>query len=276
MANMFPQRGKVFQFKDEHPLFSDQFVDIIIPFHGQYEKVTKLVSSLIYYTKIPHFRICIVDDASPNKDYIGYGFEQIPNLLEIRNDQQLGFGASIQRGVESLEKIKRSNQPIFSWIVIMHSDCEVVEPNWLLYLGQSIMKLKNSGIKMVSPLTNNPTIETMKMKASKSLVPENGEQLNDIILTEDDDYLPLYCAMCHRELFRRIGFIKHYPYAGYENKEFAKRMHKYGFYQAVSVRSFIKHKGDCTLQYMRRKRPETRYQISEGNRILYLQDIESN
>ena len=108
---------------------------------------------------------------------------------------------------------------------------------------------------------------------SASLIPDEGEELNDIVL-EGDEYLPLVCAMCHRELFNRIGYIKPYPYAGFDNMEFAKRMRYYGFKQAVSVRSFVHHDGDSTMRFMRRKRPDTIYQMTKGNKILYLKDTE--
>jgi len=267
-------KSKVFNFVDDHPLFSDQYVDVVIPFYGQYEKVASLVTSLIHHTMTPHFRICLVDDASPNQDFIQYGFGQIPNLLEVRNDEQIGFGACIQKGIEALDKVRRKNQPIFKWVVIMHSDCLIKEPRWLLNLGQSMMKLKDQGIKMVAPLTNNPTVDNFKMKSSASLIPDEETDFADIVLDEEDEYLPLYCAMCHRELFNRIGHIKHYPFAGYENAEFAKRMRAYGFSQAISVKSFIYHEGDCTMKYMRRKRPDTTEQITKGNKILYLKDIQ--
>jgi len=249
-------------------LFSDQYVDIIIPFHGQYEKVASLVSSLIYLTRSNHFRICLVDDCSPNSNFVFDGFEDVPNLKSVQTEEQLGFGGALEYGMKAME-----NEPnVFPWVVFLHSDCLIEDANWLLAMGQTMQKLKAEGVKMVGSRTNNPTVEDVELK-NKLYAERHAEPTEDVVLEEG--YLPLYCALCHRHLFHYIkGFIKHYPYAGYENRELADRMRSYGYKQAVCGSSWVHHEGDATLQYLRRTNPHAK-KIMEGNKNLYMRDIAS-
>ena len=85
--------------------------------------------------------------------------------------------------------------------------------------------------------------------------------------------LPLFCAMCHRDLFRYIGgFIKPYPYAWYEDEELAFRMKKKGLLQGISVKSWIKHHGGSTIKYVWENDKEAK-KIMDSNYNLCLSDM---
>jgi GT2 family glycosyltransferase len=133
-----------------------------------------------------------------------------------------------------------------------------------------MLKLKSYGVKLISATSNNPTCDLPALKAESAVL---GENENEEYILEPTEYLPLYCVLCHRDLFKHIGgFIKHYPYAGYEDRELAARMRYYGFLQAVCRKSWVYHEGDATLQYLRRKNPQTT-QIMKNNRKLYMDDL---
>lgn len=240
--------------------FSEQKVDIIVPFHAKYEKLATLIHSLIYQTRSNPFRVCIVDDASPNDIFFQSAFEAFPNILTIRNETQLGFGASLEIGAKAL-----AQHGAFPWLVFLHSDVIIEDPNWLLNMGQTMLNLKSQGVKLVSATTNNPTVNNPLLSAKKN------EHREDVIL--ESDYLPLYCALCHRELFNKIqGFVKPYPYAGYEDIELAARMKKYGFKQAVSGKAWVYHEGAATIDYLTNKEPLIFEQIL-GNVKLLEEDL---
>ena len=241
---------------DVNGIFNDRYnpIDIIIPFHGHYSKVTKLIQSIIIYTDWP-FSITLVDDASPNEAYgksmtnpetIGMKKSQLSIVVDdvfyklinvVRNETQLGFGASVMKGYEA------SFQHL---IVVIHSDCEIVNKLWLSDLIKSLTNLKKHGVKMVSPKTNNPVEGSKYLLAS-----EKGISGNDLILNgdviEDEAYLPMYCAIFHRQLFQQIGGLRPYPYGWYECVEFANRMRINGFKQGVSGKSWISHEGGMTV-----------------------------
>lgn len=226
-------------------------VDIVIPFHGQYNKVTKLIESIWTATKSNPYKVFLVDDASPNPSF-SKELDKLENLTILRSDVRLGFGEALQMGY------KAGNNP---YVVFLHSDCIVEEPNWLVELGRTLLNLKCQNVRLVSAKTNNPgPVGPTVLKSDKK------HKSEDVVLEEG--FLPLYCAMAHRELFSRVGFIKNYPIAGYEDEEFAYRMKFYGFRQGVSGRSWIRHEGGATL-----KSVSNLEEIMEKNREKCIQDL---
>lgn len=231
--------------------FGRSAVNIIIPYHAHFEHVAQLVESILRITKSNPYQICLVDDASPNENQarmFGEDFTKlvptirgaIPQIIWTRNEKQLGFAASLKRGFEYTAK----QRVVAPWVIFLHSDCKVVDPGWMIEMGQSLLRGKSSGIKMVSARSDNPGDGF-----HPSLGGEREGEIrkgNDVVLEEG--CLPLYCAMCHRELFNHIGgFIKTYPYAMYEDEELGYRMRHYRYKQAISVKSWIHHEGNVTI-----------------------------
>ena len=255
---------RTYQMKVVRRPFADQLVDIIIPFYGQYEQVAKSMKSLIYNTNVVNFRVCIVDDCSPNKTFQEVAFDGFPKVRTVRNTSRLGFGASLEVGMKAMES---NVSKVFPWVVFMHSDVIIEDPNWLLSLGQTMLNLKDRGVKMVSATTNNPTTNNRYLEAVSL------EQRDDAIL--ENGHLPLYCSLCHRELFNHIkGFIKPYPYMGYEDRELSDRMRHYGFKQGVSGKSWVKHIGAVTLNYLKESEPEV-VKIIEQNKNIWKEDVKN-
>jgi len=134
-------------------------------------------------------------------------------------------------------------------------------------MGKSLLDWKERRIpvKMVSARSNNPgdcelAKATKDEKDTKNIILEKGA-------------LPLFCTMCHRELFDRIGgFIKPYPYAWYEDEELAFRMKKYGYYQGISTKAWIYHEGSATVNYVIKHYPKSK-QIMDKNRSACISDI---
>lgn len=248
--------------------FSTSKVDIIIPFHGQYEKVIRLIESIILITKSNPYQITLVDDCSGNKNFGKSIHEQflkttpdgfLPQVQCIRTQQHMGFGGALRAGYDA------TKQP---WVCFLHSDCVVEDQNWLISMGQSLLKWKNAKlpVKMVSARTDHPGED-----APKELKADKQAKDNDIIL--NDGHLPLYCALCHRDLFYRIGgFVKPYPYAWYEDVELAARMKYFGFQQGVCGKSWVRHEGGATINTLWNHNPEARH-IMEENRNRAILDM---
>lgn len=247
--------------------FSMSKVDIIIPFHSQYERVSELIRSIIVSVKSNPYQITLVDDCSENKSFgeeIKKEFAKNtpdgykPQVQYIRSPRHIGFGGSLKMGFEATEN---------PWVLFMHSDCVVEDPNFMIDMGQSLLKWKNEGlpVKIVSARSNNPG----DLEIAKAGRMEKGEK--DVVLGEET--LPLFCAMCNRDLFRYIGgFIREYPYAWYEDEELAHRMRSRGLLQGVSTKAWVRHHGGSTIKYLWESKPETR-EVMEENRNLCLADI---
>jgi len=247
--------------------FSRSRVDIIIPFHGQYEKVSSLIQSILLGVKSNPYQITLVDDCSENKNFYQEINDQFKKSTQegyrsqvvcIRNEKQLGFGGALRVGYEN------TNLP---WVLFLHSDCLVEDPNFMIEMGQALVDWKNQKIpvKMVSARSNNPG----DCDRAKSKIEDKDSK--NIIL--ENETLPLFCSMCHRDLFRHIGgFIKSYPYAWYEDEELSYRMRKFGFKQGISTKAWIRHEGGSTIKYIWNKIKDSRG-IMEKNRELCLEDI---
>lgn len=250
-----------------YKLFSRSAVDIIIPFHSQYEKVSELIKSILYSVRSNPYQIILVDDCSENKNFgeeIKNQFLKTtpqgckPQVKYVRSDVRLGFGGALNLGYES------GSSP---WTLFMHSDCLVEDPNFMINMGTSLLNWKRQGVpvKMVSARSDNPG-DCELAKASKG-----DKEEKDIIL--ENQSLPLFCAMCNRDLFNHIrGFIKSYPYAWYEDEELSHRMKKFGFLQGISTKSWIKHYGSLTINYVWDHDPKSK-EIMENNRNLCVADI---
>jgi GT2 family glycosyltransferase len=247
--------------------FSRSPVDILIPFHSQYEKVTELIKSILISVRSNPYQITLVDDCSGNKNFgeeikkqfiktTPQGFK--PQIQYIRLERHSGFGAALKAGFEA------TNLP---WVMMMHSDCVVEDSNFMISMGQSLLNWKKEGIpvKMVSARSNNP----VGCEAAMGNFGEKAEK--DIVL--QNETLPLFCAMCHRDLFSYIGgFIKSYPYAWYEDEELTHRMRKKGLLQGISSKAWIRHHGGCTVKYLWEKNEDAK-RVMEDNRKLCLADI---
>lgn len=245
-------------------------VDIIIPFHGQYERVTKLIDSIYRLTRTNYFNICLVDDASTNRVYIDTVAKNSEksaskrgvanNLKTIRCESRKGFGGALKVGYENT---------VNPYVCLMHSDCLIEDANWLRAMGESLLKLKSSGVRMVSAVTDNIAGGHPAQEGSRFV-----KDHDDVIL--EDLHLSLYCVLAHRELFVRCnGFIKEYPVGMFEDQEFAHRMRYFGFKQAVCKKSWVAHEGYATIGPLLKLEPDLQKVIEEDNRERYLQDIKN-
>jgi GT2 family glycosyltransferase len=241
------------------PMTANEFnsaIDIIIPFHGQYEKVTRLLESIFRFTRGIKYRPIVVDDASPNHEYL-LALEKYQGITTVRCPEQLGFGGAIKAGFE------KSTNP---YVLFINSDCVVEDINWLHNLAKALLQLKDQGVRMVAPRTNNP-LGNMSLKAEKT---DDGENF-----VFEEGHLPMYCFMCHRQLFDHVGgFIKSYPYGWYEDMEFYHRMKKKGYKQGVAAKSWVYHEGETTIKEVWRRDVSVRAKM-ESNRELCVADLKS-
>ena len=213
---------------------SNVTVDIIIPFHSQTNKLIESVKSIYRVTRKPEFDICLVDDCSPD-EHLYRIFEKAPRLKYVRLPKHLGFGAAVDMGIRSTDN---------SWICVLHSDCVVSQPRWLEEMLRTMGTLRSRRVMMVSARTDNPgSCAPPALKAKKEDTDE------DVVLEEG--FLPMYCSLMHRQLFRVVGgYLRTYPYALYEDEELAARMRAKGLSQAVCGKSWVRHEGGATIDFL--------------------------
>lgn len=248
-------------------------VDIIIPYHGQYEKVMELMESIRRHTRSNYYRVCLVDDASPNEQFIDVMRKNALKTGEragakdwfvgVRSETQLGYAGACKLGFYITDS---------PYVCFMNSDCVVEDVNWLRALGESLLTLKDQGVRMVAPMTNNIVGGHPAQHGTRFT---RADEDKDVVLEPTpENYLSLYCVLCHRELFSRCGgFFKEYPFGFFEDQEFAVRMQKHGFKQAVSRKSWLYHHGESTIRTVWRHNPQVRKIMEEENRERCMEDI---
>lgn len=248
------------------PSVFDAIVDIIVPYHGQYDKVMNLVESIFRLTRSNYYQLIVVDDFSPNEHYSRIIADvarkrEIPNLSIFRTEYQMGFGGAC------LEGFKRAEH---DYVCFLHSDVEIQEVNWLRRLGECLLNLQKSHVAMVSPKTNNPVNGDPLQEGEKE---KPGE---DEIIPEGS-FLSTYCLLSRRDLFDRCGgFFKDYPFGFYEDEEFAYRMGKHGLRQAVAGKSWVFHHGAATIGSLWKKNPGLKRIMEVDNRKRCIADMKSS
>lgn len=243
-------------------------VDLIVPYHGQYDHVGKLIETLWNTTSNIYYNLVLVDDGSPNSDFADkIEGMKVPSVFVVRHSERKGFGAAINSG------IRESKSP---WVVVLNSDVEFEVGNWLVALGETYQALRDQNVKMVSarycnaPPGDHRVIGNKGVETSDVVIEADG--IGDIL--DGEAYLPLVCVLAHRELFSRVGMFKEYPLGWYEDLEFACRLHRHGFRQAISGRSWVRHEGGATVNTLCEKEKKTR-KIFESNFERCCLDIEN-
>lgn len=244
-------------------------VDIIIPFHGQYEKVTKLIESIYAKTRTNYIQIYLIDDASPNAEFIDNVASNISktaskrglenNFHAYRSSDRVGFAGAMRKAFDKGES---------PYVVFLNSDCIIEDPMWIQTMGEALMRHRDKGVRMVAPVTNNAVGGDPAQEGNKL------ERENELVVLEGDAHLSLYCVMCHRQLFSRCGgFFKEYPYGYYEDEEFAARMKHYGFKQAVCRNAWIYHEGMSTIKEVWKTDATLQDVMKEENRKRCIEDL---
>lgn len=208
------------------------YVDIVVPFHGEYHLVIKLVESIIRLVRLPKYQIVLVDDGSRSPN-IEQTFSKMEGVKVIRHEKPMGFAACVNMAVRASKT---------DFICVMHSDVEVTQPNALLNLSQALLNFKNEKVAFVSAKTNNPmSKECGFLKAGE---PEAG---SCEVLTADQ-YLPFYCTMFSRPVFMKLGGFYEFPYCWFEDKLLSKKCHAAGYRMAYDPQTFVKHHGGSTIK----------------------------
>lgn len=230
--------------------------NIILPYHGQYTALRECIGSIFLQTRHLPFRITVVDDGSPNKEFFST-ISQIDSQIDgIRLDEQRGFGAALN------EAIKLTEEP---WLVFMNSDCIVRELDWLIELHTALETNMKNKVGLVSATMNHGGNCTLIERA------RTAPRINSLTLSNEP--MPLICAMAPRKLFDRVGLFKEYPYGWYEDEEFFWRMRTRGYKQGYCEKAWIEHQGGLTTQALWTADPNIKNIMTEENRKKCAADV---
>lgn len=219
-------RSNMFSSSD---LKSASTVEIVIPFHGRYNGVARLMETIMSTVTSVRYHITLVDDGSPNAGFCReISSKNLRGVTCHRLPSKSGFGAAVNHALRN---------PTHGWIshvCVMHSDALPTDAMWLSNLGSALRRLRSRNVKMVGARSSNFG-EDMK-----HLNTECAQKVDDKTLAEGE-YLPMFCAISHRELFTHVGLFEQGKSPRDECREFASRMRSRGFSQSVAGNCWVSH-----------------------------------
>ena len=123
-------------------------IDVIIPVYKGARETRRCIESVLGSRQRALFAIVVVDDASPDREIVGYldELEARGQIALERNERNLGFVRSVNRGM-TLHPDRD--------VVLLNSDTEVAN-DWLDRLQRSALSQPDIGT--VTPFSNNATI----------------------------------------------------------------------------------------------------------------------
>jgi hypothetical protein len=215
---------KVFKFEDRTVPFKMSPVDIVIPCYNNHGQVSGLVESIFKTVYTNRYQITIVDDCSDNKGYVSE-YRDVPGVLTISHPERRGYGNCLNTALTN------TRQP---WILYVEPGVTPTTQNWLLHMGQTLLALKDRGIKMVGPKADvggKDELSDPRQQASREKFIQTST--SDPIMLEST-HLGLFCFLCHRELFGRIGTPN-----PWDAHTLAKAMRGQGYGQAICGNSWV-------------------------------------
>lgn len=212
---------KYFKFEDRTVPFKMSPIDIIIPCRNNHGMVSRLVEGIFNTVHTNRYQISIVDDGGDNAGYVTE-YSDIPGVVTHRHSKEQGYAECFMTALKSTE------QP---WVLYVEPEIKPMTNNWLLHLGQTLLSVKDRGVKMVGPRMDHiDEGADTRQQVAKS----NGLEGTDVIL--EDTHLSLYCFLCHRELLGRIGLPKEWT-----SLELARLVRGRGFGQSICATSWVHH-----------------------------------
>lgn len=220
-------------------------VRVVIPIYNAFDEALVCLRSLLLHTDtaVPVF---IIDDASTVGDFADYAKENgfFSNSFQfVRNQKNLGFAASVNRGFFELGDPHAD-------VLLLNSDT-VVTSNWLEKLSKAAYSADNIGT--VTPFSNNGDIVSLPRTGVENPLPLNLSLDSFAELIEhaaQNTYPELptcvgFCVYVRRKLLDTIGGMNVQEFGvGYgEENEFALRAKVAGFQNILDDSTFIYHKG---------------------------------
>ena len=222
---------------DTHP------IDVIIPIYKGVGDTKACLNSVISAARERTLSVTMIADRPPEKELQAlldsYRFE--PNVTILKNAENLGFTASVNRGLRRALAGGRD-------VVLLNADT-IVPDGWLDHLHR--VAYADDRIGTVTPLTNNGEIVSFPRREKAAPLPDglntdevstaaqeaNGDQVIDIPTAVG------FCMFIKAKCLREIGFLDAFRFGkGYgEEIDFCMRARQAGWRNVCATGLFVTH-----------------------------------
>ena len=220
---------------DRLPVSDNPEVTVIIPVFNQWPYTAACLRSLAETACRTQYELIIVDDQSC--DETAERLATVGGLITIRNEKNLGFIASCNRG---------STQARGDYIVLLNNDTQVLD-GWLDTLLNTFERFADTGLagaRLIYP--------DGRLQESGGIIFNDGSGWNygrgddaekpEYLYTREVDYCSGACIMLKTALFHELGgFDTIYSPAYYEDTDLAFRVRAKGLKVRVQPRATIVH-----------------------------------
>jgi GT2 family glycosyltransferase/glycosyltransferase involved in cell wall biosynthesis len=216
--------------------FPDQpVVSIVIPVYNKWAYTAACLRSLLEARCDTSFEVIVVDDQST--DETERQLSTVEGLVHLRNDQNLGFVGSCNRGAEKARG---------HYIVMLNNDTQVLD-GWLDALLGTFKTHPGTGLagaRLIYP--------DGRLQEAGGIIFNDGSGWNygkgdnaerpEYQFCREVDYCSGACIMLPTELFVELGgFDEHYAPAYYEDTDLAFRVREHGFEVRLQPAATIVH-----------------------------------
>ena len=236
-------------------------VSVIVLTYNNLSFTQACLHSLEANTHYPDWELVLVDNGSTDgtKDFLGGYAANNPRAKLVQNDENLGFAAGNNRGLEAADG---------EMLVILNNDTYVT-PGWLLDLTRHLRRDPQLGL--VGPVTNNigneakidiqyADMQEMQNAARAYTSSRAGERL-------DLPVIAFFCAAMPRTVYETVGGLEErFGLGFFEDDDYCQRVRKAGFQVAVAEDVFIHHHLSASFEQMDEG---SRQALFERNKAIY-------
>ncbi|MBT8053074.1 MAG: glycosyltransferase [Xanthomonadales bacterium] len=213
----------------------DPDVSIVIPVYNKWAYTAACLRSLAETENRARFEVIVVDDQS--SDETAERLDGIQGLINLRNEHNLGFVGSSNRGAEAARG---------RYIVMLNNDTQVTD-GWLDALVDTFERHPDTGIAGAVLVYPDGTLQE-----AGGIIFNDGSGWNygkgdsqarpEYQYIREADYCSGACIMLKTALFRELGgFDSHYAPAYYEDTDLGFRVRAQGLKVRVQPAATIVH-----------------------------------
>ena len=225
-------------------------VNIVIPVYNALEKVKECAASIRRCTDFENARVIFVDDKSTDPEVLPFLEKTVGEAgfhgSLLRNERNLGFSASINRGI--VEARSWDGTAAMTDVILLNSDTIVTE-GWVEKLQRAAYS--DPSIATATPLSNNATIFSVPEFCQANVLPEGYslEKYAEIVEKASLHSYPQvpvahgFCMYVKRAALDAAGLFDSETFGrGYgEENDFCFRAEQMGFKHILCDDTYVYH-----------------------------------
>ncbi|HZX80945.1 MAG TPA: glycosyltransferase [Lysobacter sp.] len=236
-------------------------ISVVVLTYNNLDYTNACLFSLDAYTDYSNLEIIVVDNASSDgtPDYLREWVEQGDNRKIVLNDDNLGFAAGNNRGLDVATG---------DYLVVLNNDTYVT-PGWLRTLVGHLRRDPSIGI--IGPVTNNIGNEARIDIAYADMV-EMIESAGRYTRSHAGQVMRLpvvafFCAAMPRAVYQKVGGLDEAFGTGFfEDDDYCLRVREAGWDVACAEDVFVHHHLSASFDKLK---AEQRQALFERNRAIY-------